>query len=71
MTLKDFLRWYKRPERTDGDNIHNPEQFKTTPYTTGHFQLLKNAPDGIPDSIDMPEILVPQIIPQKYIRVLE
>ncbi len=72
VSLEDFLKWYKKPEYAeDGNNYENPEQFKQEPFGGWSFQLLKGAPEGLPEQIQIPEIMIPQDIPQEHIRMLE
>ena len=72
ITLKDFLKWYKKPEwAEDGDSIKDAEEFKDgEPYSTMGYWLKKGAPDYLPDKIDTPEIMIPNDIPQEHIRLL-
>ncbi len=72
VSLENFLKWYKKPEYAeDGNNYINPEQFKYEPSSALQFELLKGAPEGLPNPIHNPEIMIPQNVPQEHIRLLE
>ena len=71
VSLIDFLKWYKKPEwAEDGNNIKDAESFKEEIYSTSDFHLLKGAPDNLPETIYLPEILIPENIPQKHIKLV-
>ncbi len=73
ISLEDFLKWYKKPEWTqDGNNIKDSEKYENgEPLDTFSFCLLKGAPENLPKAILTPEILIPQNIPQEYIKVVK
>ena len=72
ITLEDFLRWYRKPEwAEDGNSIKDAEEYKRgEPLGTSEFYLIKGAPDNFPWRIHQPEILIPENIPQEYIRLM-
>jgi hypothetical protein len=57
MTLKDFLIWFKKPEDVDD-------------YSLRAFTRKEGAPDSLPDSMMIPEVLIPKPVPPDNIRVL-
>ncbi|MBP9762799.1 hypothetical protein KBD34_04250 [Patescibacteria group bacterium] len=73
VSLEEFLKWYKKPEwAEDGQSIKDPETYKDgAPFGTMGFYLIKGAPDHLPRQIDQPEILIPQDIPQEYIKLVQ
>ena len=80
--LKDFLKWYRKPEYAeDGNTIideemyENPDSISSTGYcilkgAPGHY-LEGEAQLNWPEKIHQPEILIEGSIPQKHLRVLE
>lgn len=73
ITLEDFLRWYRKPEWTeDGNSIKDADEYKDgEPLGTSEFYPIKGAPDNFPCRIHQPEILIPEDIPQDYIRLVK
>lgn len=57
MSLKDFLTWFKKPEGVDD-------------YSLRPFTRKEGAPDSLPDSMMIPEVLIPKPVPPDNIRVL-
>lgn len=37
----------------------------------GNFELLRGAPDGLPEKFSNPEILIPKDVPQELIKVVK
>jgi len=70
ITLQDFLKWYKKPEFDEEGEPINPQDYKVEPVRD-IFYLLKDAPEELAQQIEIPEILIPEDIPQKHIKVVK
>lgn len=72
MTLEDFLRWYKKPEwAADGNNLASPEQFRDGEQASaGDYCPIVGAPEHLPYLINQPELLIPEDVPQEYIKLV-
>jgi hypothetical protein len=72
VSLKDFFRWYRYPEYAEnGNDVKTSEEYKDgKDVNTMAYCLLKGAPDYLPSEIKLPEILIPQDIPQEHIKLV-
>jgi hypothetical protein len=73
ITLEDFLKWYKKPEwAEDGNTIVNADGYRDgEPFSTLEYYPIKGAPEDLPESIHVPEVLIPHSVPPQYIRVVK
>jgi hypothetical protein len=73
ISLKDFLRWYRKPEwAADGDSIKDADIYRDgEPYTTDGFVAIKGCPENLPSFIELPEVLIPMDVPEEHIRLLD
>ncbi len=73
ITLEDFLKFYKKPEwAKDGNSIKDANDYKDgEPLGTGEFYPIKGTPDNFPWCIHQPEVLIPDDIPQKHIKLIK
>ncbi len=71
--LSDFVKYYKLAQRDDsGEDIKDKNGFKYPEdvYMAGTYYLKTGAPDNLPGSITKPEVLIPEDIPENYIKVI-
>lgn len=63
--MRDLQKWYRVPNEDENMNtdLADPTLFKG-------YAKLKEAPQNLPDAIDLPEVLVTKDIPQKHIRMI-
>lgn len=72
ITLDDFLKWYRKPEWTeDGNDIKDIDEYRDgEPLETSAFYPIKGTPNDFPQLIHQPEILIPEDIPQRHIKLV-
>lgn len=71
ITLEDFKKYYRRPEYTKEGRIQDAEDYRDyTPPNANAFYVLKGAPEHFTDKIRVPEILIPDTIPEDHMRLV-
>lgn len=73
ISLEDFLKWYKKAEwASDGNSVKDAKDFKYGDDATPQaYCPLAGAPDGLPVTINQPEILIPDNVPQEHIKLVQ